>query len=170
MWSNHQQPKVKKASGSYLRTRCGGGGGGGWGEDGRWRRLKYPLLVAAAVVVGWFRESLSALTTRRSTRTVVLWTGAESSLTWIFIQRSRLRFPHCNTKSEAVDLGSELALNNDPSSAPPLLSLWLLLLLLMLLLLLLLFFTPSFSISFTLFVHLSHSKTHSWLTLVEAFI
>jgi hypothetical protein len=105
----------------YLKLRWGGGGGG---VGGRWRRLKYPLLwlvglllllLLLFVLLGWWSEvsMLSALTTRRSTRTVVLWTRAvETSLTWTFIHLSRFRFPHCNTKSDDVvcPLGSKLVL------------------------------------------------------------
>ena len=77
---------------------------------------------------GLFKESLSVLTTRRSTRTVVLWTGAEESslslsLTCTFMHLSLFRFPHCNTKSGVVVclVPSELALNTkDPSPPPPL--------------------------------------------------
>lgn len=110
----------------YLRTRWEGGG---WGEEGLWRRFKYPPPLV--VVLGWLDESLSALTTRRSTRTVVQWIGAvESSLslslTWTFIHLSRFRFPHCKTKSDDVVCltASEHALNgSDPSPPPPALSL-----------------------------------------------
>jgi len=98
----------------YLKIRWEGGG------DRRWRRLEYPLLwllLLLFVLLGWYQVLslclLSALTTRRSTRTVVLWTGVvETSLTWAFMHLSRFRFPHCKTRSDDVVclLGSKLVL------------------------------------------------------------
>lgn len=143
-------PLIGPAVSEFLRMRWWGGGS--WGDEGRWRRFKYPLLILL-----WFAgelvrlgESLSVLTTRRSTRAVVRWAGVAGSvlsLPWTFIHLRRFRFPHCKTKSDgAVCLvASQLDLSsNDDASAPLLPDV--LAVPLLLLLLLLLFLKGSLSI------------------------
>uniref|UniRef100_A0A2P2K4B8 Uncharacterized protein MANES_03G046400 n=1 Tax=Rhizophora mucronata TaxID=61149 RepID=A0A2P2K4B8_RHIMU len=62
--------------------------------------------------------------TRRSTRTVVLLTGAavDSSFTWTFMHLSRFRFPHCKTQSDGIVVACRLLVSalrvlSDPSTS-----------------------------------------------------
>lgn len=87
-------PFIAAVHSEFLSTRCAG-------ED---RRLRYPFVL---LMTGEDSLLWSDLTTRRSIRTVVLWTwwagpAVVVSLAWTFIHRRRFRFPHCKTKSDDV--------------------------------------------------------------------